>query len=486
MLQLEALEQFIVRICSMSYAHIALRVVWAMMGYYEDTLQVNAPMSLVARRARIARLTLHVEAAVSGDTTCLNDEILHIFTIPSDAQLVLIQREWTLVQNIRKNSHLDPFTSMEGGEQSSSRSKEKDGRGKEKKFSFATEMKFVKELTSTAENLRHIDLSLRKETLRAALQRIQDKYSNVYFPITRDYGPMPKIIRICTDEGAVFRSKARVPVLLCFEVVKKPEKDEELPAVEVTQRVETAIDNSKLLRRKRTSSLDYVSEDEVEHLIDKGAFHERMSSLQESCGEGLNGSMAGLSMSSMIMEEAEDTATVSSKDSGKSVGSQGRFSLAKSPLLGAGGAGYTSKAEVWRMVLNRRKKGKRKDGKDPSLFDEFPHSAEETAIDKVDLATLLEEYDSKANMDDSTAVKYISPAVATAIEEFKKGNLSEEELEMFVVQDRKFRRNIHEHAYLDAQFFVSMAFGEPWLAKKARVKNSSPDGGVVSSKSQYY
>lgn len=111
-LQLEALEEFIVRICTKSSAHIALRVVWAMMGYYEDTLQLNAPAFLLARRARIIRLTLHVAAAVKGNVRETNQDILHVFTIPARAQLALIRHEWALLQACRQNLLLRPFPPM--------------------------------------------------------------------------------------------------------------------------------------------------------------------------------------------------------------------------------------------------------------------------------------------------------------------------------------------------------------------------------------
>lgn len=77
----------------------------------------------------------------------------------------------------------------------------------------------------------------------------------------------------------------------------------------------------------------------------------------------------------------------------------------------------------------------------------------------------------------AAAAMNISSAVATAIEEFKKGNLSEAELEMLVANDQRFRQNILDNSYLDVQFHVSMAFGESWATKRARIKAASPDGG---------
>lgn len=64
--------------------------------------------------------------------------------------------------------------------------------------------------------------------------------------------------------------------------------------------------------------------------------------------------------------------------------------------------------------------------------------------------------------------------MTTAIEEFKKGNLSEGELSMLIENDRRFRQNIQDNSYLDVQFFVSMAFGESWSNKRARVGRDQP------------
>jgi phosphatidylinositol kinase/protein kinase (PI-3 family) len=94
----------------------------------------------------------------------------------------------------------------------------------------------------------------------------------------------------------------------------------------------------------------------------------------------------------------------------------------------------------------------------------------------VNLASLIRQYEDSLSTEDARASRYISPAVATAIDEFKKGNVNEKELEELVANDRRFRQNIQENSYLDTQFFVSMAFGESWAQKKARVKAASPDG----------
>jgi len=570
-LQLEALEDFLVKICCMSTAQIPLRVVWSMMGYYEDTLQPNAPASLTARRGRIIRLTLHVEAAVRGDVHCFSEEILSIFSFAAPVQLALLRREWSLVQECRQHPLLRPFPPMtafrkmhgeigddpkvaslaiaetlraydrsysararEMGHHGGSRAmfsttSAGDGRGAGKEnekeeaglISFTTQMNFVKELTDAAESLRHIDPSLRRETLRATLQRIQNEYHGVYFPITRDFGSMPRIIRVCADEGAVFRSKARVPVLICFEVIRPTPKEA-----------------SGHHQQRSGSAATYMSEQEAENLLDKSSLHERMISLGLS-GNG-NGSAGGGGAGADVGEMASGAAEATPTTTTTTYAQEERrrtFSLAGNAALAGGQGGlmpssaaaagmviqrYASKSEVLQMVQTRRRRtgGVRADAAGSPITEVSVHSPRNgrraapssssscsssplpssSSAAAVNLAQLIQLYEQscawketadrsvggeeRGNMsagqsvEDSTAAAAINipSAVATAIEEFKKGNLSEAELEMLVANDQRFRQNILDNSYLDVQFHVSMAFGESWATKRARIKAASPDG----------
>jgi hypothetical protein len=365
-------------------------------------------------------------------------------------------------------------------------------------------MKFVKELTDAAESLRHIDPSLRKEALRTALQRVQEQYTDVYFPITRDYGAMPRIIRVCAEEGAVFRSKARVPVLVCFEVIRpvveegQGQGQDKPPLVPQQGGLQ-----GQQLRPRRTSSMDYVSEEEVDTLIDRGAFHERMNSLTAPRpGElvapppaltesmSLTGGSAGLDSTltvDLTLDEMTSSGTMVKSLSSPSLA---RVASTRSPITPGGVGGgheYANKDEVLRMVLTRRRKmghGLRRKSEVPSAAAsssgelEVEEGGQEATAEgqALNLAKLIQQYEESCSMDDSQS-RNISPAVASAIEEYKKGRLSEKELEMLVAKDRKFREHMHETSILDVQFFVSLAFGESWANKKARVKASSADGG---------
>jgi hypothetical protein len=47
-----------------------------------------------------------------------------------------------------------------------------------------------------------------------------------------------------------------------------------------------------------------------------------------------------------------------------------------------------------------------------------------------------------------------------------------------IAKDADFVKAVDQHAFLDTQFCVSLAFGESWASKKARIKASSPQGGA--------
>jgi phosphatidylinositol 4-kinase len=535
-LQLEALEDFLVKICCVCSAQIPLRVVWSMMGYYEDTLHTNAPPWLMARRGRIIRLTLRIEAAIRGAAHEFSVEMLNIFSLAAPAQLALLRREWAIVQETRQHPLLRPFPPMttfrkmhgEIGDDPSAaalavaessrafdssfcgqRSRKAQGAGPpsaglgdkestgnfEDLIAFTAQINLVKSLTDTAESLRHIDPSLRKETLRASLQRIQHHYRGVYFPLSRDLESMPGIIRLCVDEGVVFRSKARVPILVCFEVIRLAQHPKRGSTLGEKGKVEAG-SNGQTARRSSTSA-EYMSKQEAEHLLDKGALHERMSSLELGAVCHQSGGQAKLEAGGSASEAREEVDQASYLARNAAIRAKSNLHLDNVPYTVAPNAmqRYASKSEVLQMVQTRRRRT-RVDVLELTTNEAFQHFSGEHDQSSSTAASnsnhIFHLHNERCTVEqgmrvedvcvgttggaDAKMTSEVSPAVATAIQEFKKGNLTKAEFDMLVAKDQRFRRNISENSYLDDQFFVSMAFGESWASKRARVKAASPDG----------
>ncbi len=72
----------------------------------------------------------------------------------------------------------------------------------------------------------------------------------------------------------------------------------------------------------------------------------------------------------------------------------------------------------------------------------------------------------------------LSPAVLQARDLYKEGLITAEELQTVQVKDSAFLELIEEHAFLDTQFCVNLAFGENWASKRSRIREASPFGSL--------
>jgi hypothetical protein len=59
---------------------------------------------------------------------------------------------------------------------------------------------------------------------------------------------------------------------------------------------------------------------------------------------------------------------------------------------------------------------------------------------------------------------------------YATGAISAEELNQFIEADKQFQVHYEESLAQDEKFQVSVAFGESWLERKARIKSESPEG----------
>lgn len=59
---------------------------------------------------------------------------------------------------------------------------------------------------------------------------------------------------------------------------------------------------------------------------------------------------------------------------------------------------------------------------------------------------------------------------------YASGAISAEELGQFIKADKQFQEHYEESMALDERFLVSIAFGESWVERKARIRSESPEG----------
>lgn len=85
---------------------------------------------------------------------------------------------------------------------------------------FADECDFVQQITDIAEVLRFVpSIQERKKKLPSYLEKIRLP-PMAYVPLVKATDPFERIVRIPTKEGTAFSTKARVPILLIFEVIR--------------------------------------------------------------------------------------------------------------------------------------------------------------------------------------------------------------------------------------------------------------------------
>lgn len=130
---------------------------------------------------------------------------------------------------------------------------------------FADECNFVEQITDIAEALRFVpSVADRKKLLPSYLEKIQLP-PMAYVPLVKATDPFERIVRIPTKEGTAFSTKARVPIMLIFEVIRGNffgHNDTVLSPVSPHRR--SCYTSSDAIQ---ASSVEYVEDEEVGRLL---------------------------------------------------------------------------------------------------------------------------------------------------------------------------------------------------------------------------
>ncbi|TMW64722.1 hypothetical protein Poli38472_011602 [Pythium oligandrum] len=128
---------------------------------------------------------------------------------------------------------------------------------------FADECNFVEQITDIAETLRFVpSVPERKKLLPGYLEKIYLP-PMAYVPLVKATDPFERIIRIPFKEGTAFSTKARVPIMLIFEVIRGNS----------IYNNEPVLSPSSPSRRSQgggaipSTGLDYVEDEEVGRLL---------------------------------------------------------------------------------------------------------------------------------------------------------------------------------------------------------------------------
>uniref|UniRef100_A0AAV1VLS7 1-phosphatidylinositol 4-kinase n=1 Tax=Peronospora matthiolae TaxID=2874970 RepID=A0AAV1VLS7_9STRA len=129
---------------------------------------------------------------------------------------------------------------------------------------FADECDFVEQITDIAEALRFVpSIQDRKAQLPSYLMKLHLP-PMAYVPLVKATDPFERIVRIPTKEGTAFSTKARVPILLIFEVLRGNPFDEDQAIPESPRSPSTQPQNGNTIE---SCEVNYAEDDEIGELI---------------------------------------------------------------------------------------------------------------------------------------------------------------------------------------------------------------------------
>ena len=237
--RVELMEDFLLTVATRYSVHLALDLVWGLIADLEESLgSSNCHAASRRRRFAVLRFVSELESLLFGFEGGWGGGgvSLHGMLSPSQHQSVLIRDAMSLLQLQRRfGSHFltrsvrlemlraealeslgEYPSSIDGG------AKVRAQIAKNAAY-FSSHVAFARKLGDIAEKLRFTEVEQRSETLRLELKELNGSGRVLGGdPLNRlcGGGSLYKAVRIPINEGHVFRSKERTPVLLLTELVR--------------------------------------------------------------------------------------------------------------------------------------------------------------------------------------------------------------------------------------------------------------------------
>jgi hypothetical protein len=250
LIRVELMEDFLLTVATRYSVHLALDLVWGLIADLEESLSSSNCNSFSRRRrfavlrfvSELESLLFDFEGGWGGGGVSL-----HGMLSPSEHQSVLLRDAMSLLQLHRRfGSHyltrsvrLDKLRSeaLEAlGEYPSSIDEAAQVKTQIARNAayFSSHITFARKLGDIAEKLRFTELSKRSDTLKVELKEMNASGRKLGGdPLNRlcGDGQLITTVHLPINEGHVFRSKERTPVLLLAEVMKDPNESEEAASV---------------------------------------------------------------------------------------------------------------------------------------------------------------------------------------------------------------------------------------------------------------
>jgi len=243
MIRVELMEDFLLTVSIRYSVHLALNLVWGLTADLEEGLGSSTSSNSVTRRRSFAilrfvseleSLLFDFEGGWGGGGVSLRGMLTptqHQATLLRDAMsLVQLRRRFGshfLTRSVRlDNLRIEALERLEKIPLSGDNVAMKASIAQNAAY-FSSQITFARKLGDIAEKLRFMRVEKRSEALRRELKEINESEKMLGGdPLNRmcKSGKFQKTVHIPIDEGHVFRSKARTPVLLLAELVEDPPK----------------------------------------------------------------------------------------------------------------------------------------------------------------------------------------------------------------------------------------------------------------------
>lgn len=245
--RIELVEDFMLTVCVKHSVHLALELVWSCIADLEDSMNSSNPTSSCRRRrfalmrflCELESLIFDLDGGWGGGSVCLRGLVT-----PSEHQSSLIKESMGILQlhrrfsshHLSRSARLDKLNAEAAIEEGIILSEkgvpeEVDIDAARRKYEianvaeyFSTQLMFCRRLGDIAEKLRFMNIEERPGALENELEILNSSGRLGGDPlnhICRKNGDFVNVLRIPTNEGHVFRSKERTPVLLLMEIKRE-------------------------------------------------------------------------------------------------------------------------------------------------------------------------------------------------------------------------------------------------------------------------
>jgi hypothetical protein len=283
LIRVELIEDFLLTVATRYSVHLALDLVWGLIADLEESLSSSTCNSFSRRRrfavlrfvSELESLLFDFEGGWGGGSVSL-----HGMLSPSEQQSVLLRDAMSMLQLHRRfGSHyltrsvrLDKLRSEALESLGDYPSSIDDGARVKARITqnaayFSSHITFARKLGDIAEKLRFTDLPNRQEVLKIELKDINSSGRTLGGdPLNRlcGDGRLINTVNLPINEGHVFRSKERTPVLLLAEIIEKcaDNSNNEVPAASLETNIDAAKDY--LTQNPETPTEDNSNEEELD------------------------------------------------------------------------------------------------------------------------------------------------------------------------------------------------------------------------------